>query len=140
MVRNSKVERSRTRTCSRKIIRHIAWTYRNYIKLEFKLIAQNRQDQDRFLKKVFKFGKTYLEGGRFGCLDYDLEVADSDNPNLILNPVHIAISPSGWSYGRVGRGSRFVRGESSAGRYSLRPLRPRGQPTPVTGGVFDDMG
>jgi len=116
---------------SRKIIRHIAWTYRSYVKLEFKLLVQNRNDQDKFLKKVFKFSKTYLEGGRFGQMDYGLEDADSENPNLILNPVHIAISPSGWSYGRVNRGSRNVGGSFSAGRYSLRPLRPGGQPTPV---------
>ena len=31
---------------SRKIIRHVAWTYRSYVKLEFKLLVQNRNDQE----------------------------------------------------------------------------------------------
>ena len=94
------------------IIQSAAWSYRQHIKTSFKMILQNRgEDDNRHLMKIKNFEHTYLRGKRFGYIDRE----DSNDPCLILNPVYFASNPITWT-----KGIMLYNKRRGIGRHSLR--------------------
>ena len=112
------------------IINRAAWCYRQHIKTSFKMILQNRGEDDiAYLSKIKNFENTYLRGKRFGYIDRE----DRNDPCLILNPIYFATNPSSWS-----RGTLLYNKRRGIGRHSLRPRGPeRGNPIPLRNFVFE---